>query len=207
MSIHITEDYNLPDSNMLRSGDSGKGLKVWVPKNLMVVVGKGSDPEEELLAENILLDHIPVIRRGTGGCAVVLSPEMVVVSFVVKNNPERKQNEYFSRFVNAIVGAFKKLGVRDIEMRGISDIAINGLKVAGSSIFRSKHYVFFHSIINLAGNTRPMERYLKLPPREPDYRMNRSHKDFVTSFKEAGYDIDILELEEKLKSEWLLYFK
>ncbi len=173
----------------------------------MVVVGKGSDLEEELLAENILLDHIPVIRRGTGGCAVVLSPEMAVVSFVVENDPEKKQNEYFRQFVGIIANAFREMGVENIEMKGISDIAINDLKVAGSSIFRSKYYVFFHSIINLAGNTRPMERYLKFPPREPDYRMNRSHKDFVTSLKEQGYEIDTHELEEKLKSEWLLYFK
>ncbi|NIP41574.1 MAG: hypothetical protein GWO41_08680 [candidate division Zixibacteria bacterium] len=207
MNIQISEDYNLPDSEMLRSGNSCKGLMVWVPENLMVVVGKGSDLEEELLAENILLDHIPVIRRGTGGCAVVLSPEMAVVSFVVENDPEKKQNEYFRQFVGIIANAFREMGVENIEMKGISDIAINDLKVAGSSIFRSKYYVFFHSIINLAGNTRPMERYLKFPPREPDYRMNRSHKDFVTSLKEQGYEIDTHELEEKLKSEWLLYFK
>jgi hypothetical protein len=28
----------------------------------------------------------------------------------------------------------------------------------------------------------------------------------VTSFKEQGYDIDMHELEENVKSEWLLYF-
>ena len=173
----------------------------------MVVVGKGSDPEEELLAENILLDRIPVIRRGTGGCAVVLSPEMAVVSLILENDPDKKQNEYFRQFVGVITNAFKKMGVENIEMKGISDIAINGLKVAGSSIFRSKDYVFFHSIINIAGNTRAMERYLKFPPRQPDYRLNRSHRDFVTSLKEQGYEIDIHEFEENLKSEWLLHFR
>ena len=206
MNIQISEDYNLPDSEMLRSGNSYKGLMVWVPENLMVVVGKGSDPSEELMSENIMLDHVPVIRRGTGGCAVILSPDMAVVSFIVENDPDKKQNEYFREFVTAIINAFKKMGIENIEMKGISDIAINGLKVAGSSIFRSKEFVFFHSIINIAGNTRPMERYLRFPPGQPDYRMNRSHKDFVTSFKEQGCDIDIHEFKYNLNGVWLLLF-
>ena len=46
-------------------------------------------------------------------------------------------------------------------------------------------------IVNAAGSTSLMERYLKEPPRMPEYRKGRSHKDFVTSLAEQGYDLSI----------------
>ncbi len=196
----------MPDTELLRSGDFSGGYKVWVPDHLMVVIGKGSDPNLELKPDPISEDSVPVIRRGTGGCAVVLSPEMVVVSFVLKNDNDKKQEEYFRLFDKMIISAFRKLGVENLEMAGISDIALNGLKVAGSSIYRNKDIVFFHAIINLNGKTDSMERYLKFPPREPDYRQGRSHKDFVTSFRAEGYEIDPEKLDSALKTEWLFHF-
>lgn len=196
----------MPDTELLRSGNFSGGYKVWVPDQLMVVIGKGSDPTLELRPDPISEDNVPVIRRGTGGCAVVLSPEMVVVSFALKNDKDKKQGEYFKLFDDMIINAFRKLGVENLEMAGISDIALNGLKVAGSSIFRNKEIVFFHAIINLSGKTDSMERYLKIPPREPDYRQGRSHKDFVTSFRAEGYEIDPEKLDSMLKTEWLFHF-
>jgi lipoate-protein ligase A len=43
-----------------------------------------------------------------------------------------------------------------------------------------------------------MEKYLKHPTKEPDYRKGRSHKDFVSSLKESGYDIEPLYLKKQL---------
>jgi lipoate-protein ligase A len=206
MELNILENYNLPDSELLRSGNSFGGYMVWVPERLMVVIGKGSDPELELIPDSISEDNVPVIRRDTGGCGVVLSPEMVVVSFLLKNDKDKKQGEYFRLFDKMIISAFRKLGVENIEMAGSSDIALNGLKVAGSSIYRNKDIVFFHAIINLNGGVEAMERYLKIPPREPDYRQGRSHKDFVTSFKAQGYEIDPKKLDAVLRTEWLFHF-
>jgi lipoate-protein ligase A len=206
MELNILENYDLPDSELLRSGNSSGSYMVWVPERLMVVIGKGSNPELELITNLISEDDVPVIRRDTGGCAVVLSPEMVVVSFLMKNDKDRKQGEYFRLFDKMILSALRKLGVESLEMAGSSDITLNGLKVAGSSIYRNKDIVFFHAIINLNGGVGAMERYLKIPPREPDYRNGRSHKDFVTSFKAQGYVIDPQKLDAELKTEWLFHF-
>jgi lipoate-protein ligase A len=206
MELNILENYNLPDAELLQSGNSSGGYMVWVPERLMVVIGKGSDAELELIPNALLEDNVPVMRRGTGGCAVVLSPDMVVVSFLLQNDKDRKQGEYFRLFDNIIIHAFRKLGVQNLEMAGSSDIALKGLKVGGSSIYRNKDVVFFHAIINLNGGVAAMERYLKIPPREPDYRRGRTHKDFVTSFKAQGYEIDPLKLDAALKAEWLFHF-
>ena len=204
--MEINENYNLPDQELLESNDNHNNLMVWIPDELMVVIGKSSNPELELIAGNIDADQIPVIRRGTGGCSVVLSPEMAVVSFVIRNDKQRKNNEYFAIFTDVIMNSLKKLGIDGICRAGISDITLNGQKVAGSSIYRNKDMVFYHAIINIAGETDHMERYLRIPPRYPDYRAGRPHKDFVTSFKAQGHTLDLDKFEQTLKSEWQLRF-
>jgi lipoate-protein ligase A len=204
--MKIQENYNRPDQKLLESNNDHNGLMVWIPAELMVVIGKGSDTKLELIPENIDADNIPVIRRGTGGCSVVLSPEMAVVSFASRNDKNRKNNEYFAIFNNVIINAFKKLGIDGIGQAGTSDITLNGLKVIGSSIYRNKDMVFFHAIINISGEADHMERYLKIPPRYPDYRNGRPHKDFVTSFKAQGQTLDLYKFEQTLKTEWLLHF-
>jgi hypothetical protein len=45
-----------------------------------------------------------------------------------------------------------------------------------------------------------MEKYLKHPSREPDYRGNRSHKKFVTSLKDEKYSIKLPKLVRDLES-------
>ena len=172
-----------------------------------MIIGKGSNPQDELRADNILRDNIPVIKRTTGGCAVVVAPEMFVASFAVANDPSKKNNEYFELFNGVILKAFQKIGVENLGTAGISDLTLNDLKVVGSAIYRNKDQVFYHAVINIAGDIELMEKYLKIPTRQPDYRQNRTHRDFVTSFKAQGYQIKLADFEQALKSEWLWHFK
>jgi lipoate-protein ligase A len=172
-----------------------------------VVIGKGSDPDDELVFDNIKTDRIPVIRRDSGGCAVVLSNEMAVVSFSVINDPDKNNTDYFHLFNSLIMDALEKQGINDLAFNGISDITLNGSKVAGSAIYRKRENVLYHVVLNLSGSTSQMERYLKIPSRQPDYRKNRSHKDFVTSFAAQGYTVNLARFESDLKTSFLLQIK
>jgi len=164
------------------------------------VIGKGSDPELEVNVDAALAANVQVLRRGTGGCAVVLSPEMVVASFVICHENQLQSRQYFRLFNSLIMDALARQSVTGLEHRGISDIAINGRKIAGTAIYRNRYLVFFHAIINVAGDTRPMERFLKIPPRVPDYRAGRSHREFVTSLSEQGYDLNLEQFERDLQA-------
>ncbi len=205
--MKIIDDYNLPDCRLMQSGNSvSGGIMVWRPEHEMIIIGKGSKAEEELIPERIDADMIKVIRRDTGGCAVILSPRMIVVSLALKNDRDKKNNEYFHLFDHLLIKAFEKLGVKNLQKAGYSDIILNGLKVVGSSIYRNKDIVFFHAVINLAEEIDLISRYLKVPHRQPEYRQNRDHADFVTSFEAQGYEIDPVQFEQELKSEWLWHF-
>lgn len=207
MNIEISENYNLPDCQLLQSGNNHSSCNVWEPDRIIVIMGKGSDPDDELRAENIRQDNIPVIKRSTGGCSVIVAPNMFVASFVMKNDFAKKNNEYFDLFNSVLVKTFLKLGVENIDLNGISDITLNGLKVVGSAIYRNKDLVFYHAVINNAGDINLLEKYLRVPTRQPDYRQGRAHKDFVTSFKTQGYELKFSDLEQALKTEWLWHSK
>ncbi|MBU1984394.1 hypothetical protein KJ815_08290 [bacterium] len=175
---------------------------VFVPPCVMVVMGKGSDPAAELHANHILADGVPVIRRGTGGCAVVLSPEMIVVSFVVLHKRQQKSAEYFRAFNRTIIRALSDQGVTHLEHAGTSDIARHGRKIAGTAIYRNRRLVFYHAVINAAGEANLMERYLKHPPRTPDYRADRTHANFVTSLAAEGFRIDLSAFQNGIETEF-----
>jgi lipoate---protein ligase len=184
------QPYDLPDADLLSAGGTGERCLVYRPPRVLVVVGKGSDPRLELRTDAILADHVPVLRRATGGCAVVLSPEMLAVAIAVYSREQHKSSQYFRIFNRIIILALADLGVSGLEHAGISDIAIGGRKIAGTALYRNRDLIFYHAILNAASGTELMERYLLHPPRTPDYRAERSHRNFVTSLAEQGYVIE-----------------
>jgi lipoate-protein ligase A len=192
--LSVSDTYDLPDAALLTpSGESARHM-VWVPEQLMVVIGKGSDPESELNVQAIRQDEVPVVRRGTGGCAVVLSPEMLVASFVLHTEEQVKSSNYFRHFNGIIIQALIGSGVGGLMHKGISDIALNDRKVGGTALYRNRTLVFYHAILNLSADTSLLEKYLAYPPRTPDYRNGRSHREFVTSFREHGYAVNVSAL-------------
>jgi len=168
----------------------------------MVVIGKGSDPQRELRIDEIARDGVPVLRRGTGGCAVVLSPGTVVVSFVLFHRRQRNSSEYFQAFNAAIIRALGAMGVDDLEHKGTSDIARRRKKIAGTAIYRNRDLVFYHAVINLSESAVIMERYLQHPPRTPDYRNDRSHTEFVTSLSAEGFELDVDRFRMQIEHEF-----
>jgi len=189
--MKILDDYTLPDADLISNPSDFSRHLVWAPDRTMIVIGNGSDLDAELHAEAIERDGIEVIRRGTGGCAVVLSPEMFVASFAIYGKGSTDSIKYFRLFNSIVINALTDIGAENVSHEGRSDIAINGRKIAGTAIYRNRNVIFYHAIVNAAGDTELMERYLKIPPRMPDYRKGRSHRDFVTSLTEQGYSISI----------------
>lgn len=183
-----TKDYNLQDSTLLTPDDSAGRFLLWVPEHTCVVIGSGSKSELELNEAAVEEDSLPVYKRRTGGCSVVLSPDMWCLSCALYGRKQIQSKDYFVLFNKAVCDAFGRIGVGGLAHRGISDIALGEKKIAGTALYRNRDVVFYHAVINVSGEVELMSRYLKQPPREPDYRGGRSHRDFVTSLVEAGFE-------------------
>jgi len=154
-------------------------IDVYVPSQVEVILGRGSKPAEELHLSACATDGVPVLRRRGGGCAVVLDPGNVVV-LAAEHAPGIGQNKaHFARLSAWLVSSLARLGVTGLTQRGISDLALGERKVAGASLHRSRDSLLYSVSLLVNPRISLMARYLKHPPREPDYRRGRSHKAFV----------------------------
>ncbi len=197
MSV-IIRPYNLYDAALF-SG-TGNGMLVWQPEDTVIVLGQSNTPERSLITENVEADSIPVTKRPTGGEAVILTPRMAVVT-VAREFREMTSSKDFFKVINAMMlDVLSDLGVRNYGTKGISDITIGNRKILGSSMHRRDNRLVYHGVLNISEDPGIFERYLKHPGREPDYRLNRKHGEFVTSLKNEGHNIAYNDIEAKLNS-------
>lgn len=186
---------------MLEDNTSAYRYMVWEPGVLCIVLGQSDQIDQSVYVERVEVDGVPVYKRPSGGETVVLSPGTLVVSILKRGDGLRSPRIYFNAYNKKIIRALGGLGIKNLSTNGISDICIDNQKILGSSIYRNKDRVLYHGVLNRAESVDVIERYLKHPVREPEYRAGRSHKDFVTSLVQQGYQFTGEEIRSTLMEE------
>jgi lipoate-protein ligase A len=194
INIH---SYDLPDADILVSPNEFE-YSVWRPDKLYVILGRANNASSSLWLENIINDKVDVYKRPSGGETVILSPNMAVFSAKMKFDKSMSTKQVFSKINSLLIRHLSDLGIHDLNTRGISDISIGSRKIVGSSMYLNKNVIFYHAVLNISEDVSLISKYLKHPTREPDYRMGRSHLEFVTSLQNEGYDIDYSIVAQKL---------
>ena len=191
--------YHLPDYAIFYS-ERPTDYYLWQPDKTYIVLGRSNRiARESVYLEKAAADGIEVIKRPSGGQAVVLTKNMLVLSVKLPVNNILKTHQYFGIINNTIIESLKKAGIRNIGNRGISDIAIGQKKILGSSVYRKDKTVFYHAVLNISEPVTTISRYLKHPQREPDYRQGRNHLAFVTSLTKEGYNFKMEELRTQIE--------
>lgn len=144
---------------------------------------------------------VPIRRRRGGGGTVLLTPGQVVVALVTEvDHPYR--NRAYARAINEwLIAALRRCGVQGVEQRGISDLAIGDRKIAGSSVFRRRRVLFYQASLLVNNDPAEFERYLPFPPRAPDYRRGRAHREFCTTLAAAGCPLAAAQVGAVLQAE------
>ncbi len=192
------DNYILPDKELMLEGTPA-GYKIWRPSKTWVVLGASNKVDSSVFLENTIRDKVKVVKRPSGGESVVLSPKTICVSASIKRDNQLSPKKYFGIFNSWIVDALFEMGVNNLNFRGISDISIGEKKILGSAIYQNREKVIYQAVLNVSESPDNFETYLKHPKREPDYRKNRQHKEFVTSILKEGYDFNINLLQETLE--------
>lgn len=171
---------------------------IWFPSEVSIVLGQSNNIEEALHIKPVIQDKIPVYRRPSGGESVILSPDTLVISAILNETTLSSPLRYFQFYNQRVIGCLNTLGIKNLHYRGISDIAIGEKKILGSSIYRNHWKIFYHAVLNISMPTDLIGKYLKHPPREPEYRLGRPHDQFVTSLHAEGYNHDREVFKEAL---------
>jgi len=173
LPIEMYEDDEFLIRGTLRDGRPR--LRVYRPSRTMVVLGRGSIPAVELELDACLADGVPLYRRRGGGCSVVLDPGNIIVSVAQPEAGLNHTRRHFDLLTDWLLGGLRAIGLVGVYRDGSSDLALAERKIAGSW------------------------RYLKYPPREPEYRGKRSHHEFVGRLVGVGGITDTAHLATELE--------
>jgi lipoate-protein ligase A len=79
-----------------------------------------------------------------------------------------------------VAAAIRTLGP-EVELRGTSDLAWNNRKVSGNSLRCKRDHFLYHGTILYNFDLSLIGELLHSPPREPDYRDQRTHSEFLAN--------------------------
>ncbi len=171
------------DEDLIQAAKEGRGAQLAISRvpAVMVVLGRSSKPELELHHERCVADAVPILRRRGGGCAVVLDPGNLVVSLALPVPGFGQIDKLWRGLTAWLISGMEQAGRPGLYQDGICDLVLEDRKVGGAAMYRARDLVYYSTTLLLAPLVSLMERYLPHPPREPDYRRGRSHRDFVGS--------------------------
>ncbi len=164
--------------------DSGPRVRLIEHSDTAVVLGRGSRPAEELHLEAVAADGVRIERRRGGGCAVILDPGNLIISVVLPLPGLTRIREAYDRLTDWLIEGLERIEVPGVERAGSSDLALEGRKLGGSCIWRAPGLLYYTTTLLVDPDLGKVERWLKHPPREPEYRRGRSHTAFMTSLTE-----------------------
>ena len=158
-------------------------LRIWEPGEPLVVVGRSSQIGVEVRLESCRTLGIPVLRRASGGAAIVTGPGCLMYAVVLsfERRPTLRSSDHAHQFVlGKIVSALDPL-VAGVRRRGTSDLAVGDQKFSGNSIRVKRDHLLYHGTLLYDFDLRLVAECLRMPPREPDYRQGRGHESFVAN--------------------------
>jgi len=192
--------YDLDDDLIDATGaDRMPRVRVARAERVAVVLGKGSKPDVELDVGACLSDAVPILKRHGGGCSVVLDPGNLIVSLVLPVRGYRDHGKNFSLITDWLIEGLESVGIAKVYHDGISDLVAEGRKVGGSCLYCSKDLLYYSSTLLVDPDLDRVDRYLEHPPREPDYRRRRPHREFMGMLSPEYWPGEIAELEGALR--------
>jgi lipoate-protein ligase A len=191
------------DEALLDEAEQGPGrreiLRSWEPAGLMAVIGRSSRPDVEVHREACRADAVPILRRPSGGAAILTGPGCLMYALVLSYELRpalRAVDVAHQTVLNTMAAALRPL-VPQVRCRGISDLALGELKFSGNSVRCRKRHLLYHGTLLYNFPLAVVERYLRMPPREPNYRGGRDHTAFL-----ANLPIDAATIRDALRAAW-----
>lgn len=203
LSLDSPEENLALDEALLEEAEAGRlhddVLRIWEAASPAVIIGRSSRFRQEVDVDFCGQRSIPILRRCSGGAAVVIGPGCLMYSVVLAyaRYPQLRMLDTAHRYVlDRVADAIREL-VPDVRLQGTSDLAVHGCKVSGNSLRCKRDHLLYHGTLLCDFDLSLIGSALRDPPRQPDYREGRTHDDFVTNLNLSMHD-----LRESLEQAW-----
>ncbi|MBO0699803.1 MAG: lipoate--protein ligase family protein [Zavarzinella sp.] len=180
----LDENLALDEALLLaaEAGQGGEAVRFWEWPSPAVVLGAGGSVAIDVNEAACRADGVPIHRRASGGGTVLLGRGCLLFSLVLSYDRAaelRDVNASYRWILGRVRDALRPIAPLDVA--GISDLAVGGLKVSGNAQQRKARHVLHHGSLLYAFDLPSVARYLKPPERQPAYRAGRDHGAFVTN--------------------------
>lgn len=184
----------------VEQGECDEVLRVWSAPSYFVVVGYSNRVETEVNVPFCRSQGVPVLRRCTGGGTVLQGPGCLNYSLILRIGNSTPltgithTNEYI---MGRNRDALTPLLGPNLQVQGHTDLTRNGLKFSGNAQKRKLRALLFHGTFLLGLDPGMVEQTLRMPSKQPGYRENRAHRDFIVNLEVSAH-----ELEHALAQGW-----
>ena len=165
------------------SSEPKEVFRIWEnPKNA-VIIGRSSKVTDEVNQDYCQHNKIDFLRRSSGGASVVIGPGCLMYAAVLdyRLRPQLRMLDQAHQFVMALMQqAIQQCGV-NVAFQGTCDLTLDGRKFSGNSLRCQRNSLLYHGTLLYDFDLEVVQACLGTPPRQPEYRKKRSHRDFVTN--------------------------
>jgi lipoate-protein ligase A len=168
-------------------------LRLWESARPMVVVGRSSHVEKEVDVAFCRREGIPILRRSSGGAAIVAGPGCLMYAVVLSHAVQTELRDItrahafvmqqLTRTIGPLVshtGTVACAGTSDLVLDAGSDVA-SARKFSGNSLRMKRTHLLYHGTLLYDFDLALIEKCLRTPPRQPEYRKQREHGEFVVN--------------------------
>jgi lipoate-protein ligase A len=197
----MAENLALDEAFLLtaEAGEGGEVLRLWEWPTPAVVLGTACRLAQDVDEPACRADGVPILRRSSGGGTVLLGRGCLCYSLVLRYDRSPLLAEIPTSYVYIMGRVLRALDgfLPGLERAGTSDLAAAGRKFSGNAQQRKRTHLLHHGTLLYDFNLGLIGRYLRLPERQPEYRANREHGDFVMNLP-VGRE----ELKRRLRFAW-----
>lgn len=190
------------DEALLEAAEEEQGddvLRLWEATRHAVIVGRSSRVQDEVAVAYCQQAGLPILRRCSGGTAVVIGPGCLMYAVVLsyERYPALRMVDAAHRYVlSKVAAAVRRAGI-PADLQGTSDLTVAGRKFSGNSLRCKREHLLYHGTLLCHYSLELISRSLRTPPRQPDYRAGRLHSDFVMNL-----GLDVKTLRTEMAREW-----
>lgn len=181
------------------AGQPCEVLRIWEPRAPLVVVGRSSHVSREVHEDACRRRGIPILRRTSGGAAIVTGPGCLMYAVVLSYELRpalRALEAAHSLVMETLLSAVSRF-MPGASRRGICDLTLDGRKFSGNSVRCRRQHLLYHGTLLYDFDLELIEACLAMPPRVPEYRAGRDHREFVTNLPLVPQ-----QLSEALRTVW-----
>lgn len=200
-------------------------LRLWEPPQPLVVLGRSSRVDREVNVPWCKSREIPILRRSSGGAAVVAGPGCLMFAVVLsyERRPQMRGIPETHCYVLGRIADSLRARVSTVRHAGTSDLAHADQrpradsgsrsnsqrapatdpaaesirKFSGNSLRVKRTHCLYHGTLLYDFDPSLITACLKMPVRQPTYRLSRGHDEFVTNLPMSKS-----ELQEAMLAAW-----